>query len=53
MPPTNDTAPKDSPFDKCLWDHSCFANMGWDNIAQTLQLPSFTENGECIYCNSD
>ena len=54
MPPSgSDLTPKDTPLNDRLHDRAKLANLGWDRTAETLQLPTLTENEEWIYysCN--
>jgi hypothetical protein len=44
---------KDTPLNDRLRDQAKLANLGWDQIAKSLHLPTLTENDEWIYCSPD
>ncbi|KAL3803843.1 hypothetical protein HJC23_004005 [Cyclotella cryptica] len=54
---TGATAPesiqKDTPLNERLRNRAKLANLGWDRIAESLHLPTLTENGEWLYCSPD
>ena len=47
------TAVKEVPLNDRLRDRARLAHLGWDRTAQSLHLPTFTENGEWIYNQPD
>ena len=50
---TPDSAIKDTPLHDKLRTRALLANLGWNRTAESLHLPSFTENGDWIYRNTD
>jgi hypothetical protein len=51
--PSTELPIKDTPLYKKLRVHATLANLGWDRTAESLHLPTLTENGEWIYCCTD
>ena len=41
--------PKDAPLNDRLRDRAKLANLGWDRTANTIHLPTLTENVKWIY----
>ena len=52
-PSPPDTTVKEAPLNDRLRDRARLAHLGWDRTAQTLHLPTLTENGEWIYNQPD
>jgi len=44
---------KDAPLNEHLHDRAKLANLGWDRTAETIHLPTLTDNSEWIYCSPD
>ena len=51
--PAPEPVQKDTPLNDRLRDRAKLANLGWDRIAESVHLPTLTENGEWLYCNPD
>jgi hypothetical protein len=45
--------PKVAPLNDRLRNRAKLANLGWDSTANTIHLPTLTENGKWIYCSPD
>ena len=52
-PAGGDLPTKDVPLNKRLHNHARLANLGWDRTAESLHIPTLTENGDWIYRNAD
>ena len=52
-PAGGDLPTKDVPLNERLRDRARLANLGWDRTAESLHIPTLTENGDWIYRNAD